>query len=409
MSILTLNSGQTFNENVNPQLDIKAAFYTPYLNKHKSMVGTLGSREIWFNEALSNNTVVLNGAYTAGSGTMTFDAETNINPYKITENVTHVKTQDDSAVYKITTFNTTTRVATISLAFGSDASLADNTELYLAKYDRYGADFGVTNEGDTLQFTTSDINYPTFIYERIKSADGNEERRWTDVGFSEATIYHQEDKLYAQHVLQIERDLFYSTKTEGSSAATRQGNKLSSGLDSRAGGLAGFINAQGGRVVDNTSTLPVSEADIITDVEFIRDVGGLTYFLNFERGENQMAEIDLYCSEKTLSDINKFIRLERDEKALSGQTNGQFGSWAHRLIANGAYVNVYSTSGVKDNDYFMIPSMANIEHKFNYYFDKILIGKTGHNVKCMYASSYTTCVPNAFTMVHRKNLARLGA
>ena len=409
MGILTLNTGSTFNENVSPILDIKSAIYTPYLNKYKKMVAKMGSREVWFNEALSNNVVQLNGAYTAGSGTMTLDAPTTRNPYKVTENVTHIKTQDDAAVYKITAFNTSTYIATIVLVWGSDSSLADNVELYLGKYDRYAAEYGVVNEGDELQFSTSDINYPTFIYDRLKSADGNEDGRWVDVGMNEASIAHQEDKLYAQLLLQLERDLFYSTKTEGSNPATRQANKLTAGLDSRMGGLSGFVLAQGGRIVDNTSVTPVSEADIISDVEYIREAGGLTSFLDFERNESQLGEIDMWVHEVTLSDIQKFIRLERDEKALSKQVNGDFGSWAIRLIANGAYVNVRSTSGVKRNDYFMTPANADIEHKFLYFFDKIMIGKTGHNEKCMYGTAVTSKVANGFTMVQRKNLARLGS
>lgn len=406
MAMLTLNSGSQFQENVSPKLDIKAAFYTPYLNKYRILVPQIGSREIFFNEFLSNNVVTLDSAYTASSGTMVLEASTNINPYKVTENVTHFKTKDGAAVYKVTAWNSGTRTATITLVNGSDSSLADETELYLVKYDTYGTDFG-TGNGDELQFSTSDINYPTFIYERIKSADGNEDGKFTDVGMNEATISHQEKKMYAQHVLQLERDLFYNVKAAGTGAATRQSNTITSGLDSFSGGLAQFIAASG-RVVDNASATPISESDIITDVEYIREVGGLTNYMNYERGENQMSEIDLYCSEASLSDINKFIRLERDEKALSAQTNGQFGSWGTRLIANGAYVNVKVSSGVKTRDYFMVPAGAEIEHKFMYFWDKIAIGKTGHNQKYMYVTGYNTLPRNAGTMVHRKNTAALG-
>lgn len=409
MAMMTLNSGQTFQEKVDPRLDIKAAFYTPFLNRYKMMVGEMPTRSIFLNESLSNNQVALNGAYTAGSGTMTLAASTNLNNYQITEGSTHIETTDGAAVYKILTFNTSSKVATIQLTNGSDASLASGVTMNLAQYDRYAAEYGVTNEGDNVPFSTSDINYPSFIYQRLKAGDLNENRSFTDIGWSEANISHQENKKYAQLMLQLERNLFYSTKTEGSSPATRQGNKISSGLDSKAGGLAGFISAQGGRVADNTSTSPVSEADIISDVEFVRSVGGLTQFLNFDRNENQMAEIDLYCHESILGDINKFVRLERDEKALSAQKNGEFGSWATRLIAGGAYVNVYSSSGPKTVDYFMIPSGINFEALFVSYFKKILIGKTGANTKCMYETIYTLNAPNAYTCVHRKNLARLGA
>lgn len=409
MAQMTLNSGQTFTEKVDPRLDIKAAFYTPFLNKYKMMVSEIPTRSIFLNESLSNNQVTLSGAYTAGSGTMTFAASTSLNPYQITENSTHVETTDGAAVYKILTFNTSTRVATIQLVFGSDSSLAISTILNLAQYDSYAAEYGVTNEGDNVPYSTSDINYPSFIYQRLKSGDLNESRGFTDIGWSEAQIAHQENKKFAQLQLQLERNLFYSTKTEGSNAATRQSNKISAGLNSKSGGLAGFINAQGGRVIDNTSTTPVGEADIIADVEAIRSIGALTEFLNFSRNENQMAEIDLYCSDAILGDINKFIRLERDEKALSAQKNGEFGSWATRLIAGGAYVNVYVSSGVKNTDYFMIPSGINFEAQFVSYFKKIMIGKTGANTKVMYETIYTLTAANAFCCAHRKNLARLGA
>lgn len=406
MTFLNLNVGQTFNEQVRPVLDILSAQYTPYLNKYKAMVGSMGSRKIWFNETLSNQIVTLNGAYTAGSGTMTLSAATNANPYKVTEGVTRIETQDGAATYKVVTWNSSTLVATIALEFGSDSSLATAVDLYLGKGGTVGEDFG-NGDGDELQFATSDINYPSVIYHRLKSADPNEEGKWTTVGIDEARISHHERKLYIQNLQQLERNLFYSTRAAGTSASSRQSNTITAGLNSHAGGLAQFINAQGGRVADNSSATPINEDDIISDVQFIRERGGLTNMMSVDRSENQLREVDLYCSETTLGDINKFIRLERDEKALSGQVNGQFGTWATRLIANGAYVNVHVSTGVKNRDYFMLPATSAISHDFLYFFDEVSIGKTGHNEKKMYVSLFTTEVPNATSMVQRKNLSAL--
>lgn len=403
--MLTLNTGSTFQEGIKPQIEILAAQYTPYLNKYRTMT-KIGSREIWYNESLSNNKVTLDSAYTAGSGSMVLEAPTLLNPFKVTANVTRIESQDGSAVWKVTAWNSGTNTATITLEYGSDANQADATVLYMTKYDTYGADFG-SGDGDELQFSTTDINYPTFIYHRIKSASGNEEGKFLTVGVDEAQISHQEKKLYTQNIVQLERNLFYSVKAAGSSPATRQSNTITAGLNSKAAGLATLINGQGGRVVDNTSTSAVSEADIIADIEYVREVGGLTNMMSFDRGENNMGVVDIYCSEKTLSDINKFVRLERDQKALSSQTNGVFGSWSTRLIGNGCYANITVTSGVKDNDYFIVPANADIKHKFIYFFDKVQIGKTGHNEKLMYVTGYTTCAANAFSFVHRKNLARL--
>jgi hypothetical protein len=409
MAELTLTTGQTFDEGVASTLDILSATYTPYLNKYRYMVGSMGSREIWYNEILSKNEVTLASAYTAADGQMTLNVATNANDFKITPNITYIETTDGSLVFPITAYNTGTGVATLgTLAFGSDANVASGTTLRLTKYGTYGEDFG-SSGGDEFQLSKTDINYPTFIYHRLQSADGNEENKWDTVGMNEAQIAHIEKKFYVQNLKQLEGGLFYSVKAAGSGAATRQGNTITSGLDSKAAGLNTFISANGGRTPDNGSVTPVSEKDIIKDVEFMRDTGALTDLMSFDRNEGQLGEVDMYVSEATLGDINKFIRLERDEKALSAQANGVFGSWGTRLIANGAYVNVKVSSGVKDNDYFMMAANADIKHKFIYFFDKVNIGKTGHNTKCMYVTGYTTCPANSNAMVHRKNIARLVA
>ncbi len=405
MAGLLLNSGQTFNENVMPKLNIRSAAYAPYLDKYMVRVPKLGTREIWFNEKYTNDIVQLNGAYTAGGGTLVFDAPTASKPYQITQGATHVKTKSGSAVYKITDWNSGTNTATISLVYGSDANIADNTELFLAYYDEYAADFG--DNGDEVQFATSDINYPTISYRRLKSGDANEEGKLVDVGVNDANIRSQEKKFYVSARRQFERDLFYNTKTEGSNPATRQSNKISSGLNSLAGGLAGTISAQGGSVPDNTGSTAITEDGLTDDVEFIRKAGGFNDLLDMQRNEDGLNVVDLYLSEERLSDLQKIVKPERAEnqKSLSAQTGGVFGSWTTRFIAGGAEVRCHVSSGVIPNQYFMIPAGAEIEHKFMYYFDKINIGKTGHNTKCMYASIFTTCVPNAFTMVNRINIA----
>lgn len=406
MTFLRYNEGQTFQEQVKNYINILSPTYTPYLNKFKVMVPKIGSRLIMFNESLSDNIVKLDTAYTAGSGSVTLQAATTLNPYKITEGVTHLETQDGAAVYKVVTWNSSTRVATITLEFGSDSSLADETELYISQYGEYGEDFG-SGDGDELQFSTSDINYPTFIYHRLKSADGNEQKKWETVGADEAVMSHHERKKYVQNLKQLERNLLYSVKAAGNSAATRQGNTISAGLKSKSGGLAQFINSQGGQVTDHSSGTPISEDLIISNVEYIRSTGALTDLMSTDRNEGQLGEIDLLTSEDGLSDINKFVRLERDEKALSAQKNGEFGTWATRLIAGGSYVNVYVSTGCKKRDVFMMPSTADIEIPFIYFFDEIMIGKTGHNEKRMYVSGFNHKVCNAFSMTHDKNLADL--
>lgn len=406
MTFLRYNSGSTFQEQIKPGIDILSPTYTPYLNKYKTMVGSMGSRLIWFNESLSDNIVKLDTAYTAGSGSVTLQATTTLNPYKITEGVTHLETRDGAAVYKVVTWNSSTRVATITLEFGSDSSLADETELYISQYGEYGEDFG-SGDGDELAFSSTDINYPTFVYHRLKSADGNEEGKFQNIGTDEAVMSWHERKKFIQNVKQLERNAFYSVKAAGNSAATRQGNTISAGLKSKSGGLAQTISSGGGQVTDWSSGTPISEDLIISNVEYIRSTGALTELMSTERGENNMGEIDLYCAEETLSDINEFIKLERDDKALSAQTNGQFGSWATRLIANGAYVNVKVTSGCKRRDVFMLPANAQIEVPFIYFFDEVMIGKTGHNQKKMFVSAFNHEIHNAYAMTHDKNLANL--
>lgn len=405
MAILTLNTGQTFQEGITPVIDVKSAIYTPYTNKHRVLSSNVGSREIWYNKLLAKDKVTLSADYTAG-GTMTFQAPTNSNDFVITPNVTHVETTDGSQVHLITAYNTATRVATLQLAFGSDANLGTGVELYLTKYDTYGSDFG-DNGGDEFQLSKTDINYMSFLYDRLQAADGNEQNKLVTVGVNEAQIAPHEREFFAQRMRQVERNLFYSVKAAGTGGSTRQGNTVTSGLDSKCAGLNTLISAAGGIVTDNQSDTPVSEAGIIADVEAIRETGALTTMLDFERNEDQAMDIDMYVSEKTLGDINKFIKLERDEKALSAQRGGVFGSWATRLLANGANVNVTVSSGVKDNDYFMIPATADIKVKFMFFYDKIEIGKTGHNKKCMYATAFTQTPMNANTFVHRKNLRRI--
>lgn len=404
-SFLNLNTGKTFAEQVKPYINILSPTYTPYMNKYKTMVSEFGSRLIWFNESLSDNVVKLDASYTAGAGTMVLQAATNKNPYQVTEGITHLETTDGAAVYKVTAWNSGTRTATISLVKGSDGSLADTTELYIAQYGEAGEDFGA--DSDNLQFSFTDINYPTFIYHRLKSADVNEEGKFSNVGVDEAVISHHERKKYVQNLKQIERNLFYSVKAAGTGPATREGNTITAGLNSKTGGLAQVIASQGGQVTDHSHGTPISEDLLIRNVEYIRSTGALTELMSNTRDENTLNMIDCYTTEEGLSDMNKFVRFERDDKALSAQTNGEFGTWATVFNVGGAKVRVGVTSGVRGRDLFMLPAQADIEVPFIYFFDEILIGKTGHNTKKMYVTAFNQKVCNAFTMTHDKNLAAL--
>ena len=109
--------------------------YAPAVKNHSKRVNATGSRIEWFDQNLGNGIVTLNGAYTAASGTMTFDVSSLAFPYQIKPGVHQVKTKNGGATYNILAFNATTGVASVQFAagLGTDANIADNVELFLIR------------------------------------------------------------------------------------------------------------------------------------------------------------------------------------------------------------------------------------------------------------------------------------
>jgi hypothetical protein len=402
---LTFNDSFTSKEYVYPDIVRSSRVYAPILMNHMDGVSKYNSKIQWFQQAISQGSVTLNGAYTAGGTTMTVDAPSNFSPFdtEIKPGMSQLVTQDGSARYDITAANAAFTSLTISLANGTDANLADNTKLFISRRGDIGEDFGVQNDISTA---TTDYNYITSFNHTISIANPVADGSFETFGENELSYSRQLENLYPTIVRNVERGLIKDTRIEGSSAKTGAGFTRTSGTGSQAGGIVSFVSSGGGYTVSSGSAA-LTEDTLITDIENLRDRGAFTNPSSMERNYGGDT-CDAYISPAVLGDLNKLVRLERPaEKTLSAQTNGKFGTFVSQFIVDGVLVSFYLSDGMADNEVLYIPKKEYIQAKIMRMAEEQPELPNGDNTKRMYATTYSLCVKAPWILGHRTNLVRL--
>lgn len=394
----------TAKEEILDQLIKTTKVYAPVFSDYLTPVSKMGTRVEWFDQALPTDDLVLNGAYTAGSGTMVFSPPTLMNPYSVKIGVNQIMTQNGSAIYDVTDWDPNTYTATVALNQGTDASITTTTELYMIRDGEVGENFGSQND---VFYATSDYNYISNFSYTIRI--GNPQRKGQILHhIDEITFDNQVENNMPSAIRNLERRVIKDFRVQGTGGATRNGNTIQSGQGSRAGGIITLGNARG-LYTASAGTTPISEDLLETDMIELRNRGAFTTINERTRGY-QTAYCKAYISEATLGDLQKLIRLERAPEAFYSERekmNGEAGTFGIAYYVNGVIIEFFVSDGIADNEILYVPREDLIQIKVLRMLEEQEARSDGDNEVRMYNCTYTVCVKNPWLLGYRSNLIRV--
>ena len=401
---LTYNDSLLNKEYVYPDIVRSSRVYAPFLMNHMKGVSKYNSKMQWFQQAISQGTVTISSNYTASDATISVTAPSNYSPFdtEIKANVSQLVTQDGSLRFNVTAVNGTFTVLTVSVASGTDTNLAAGTKLFISRRGDIGDDFGTQNDISTA---TTDYNFITSFSHTLKIANPIADGSFENFGENELSFSRQLENLYPTVIRNMERGLLKDSRIEGANPKSGAGFTRTAGTGAQAGGLVSFISSGGGYTI-SSGLAALTESTLITDMGNLRDRGAFTNPSAMERSYGGDT-CDAYISPATLGDINKLVRLERDDKALSAQENGKFGTFVTQVIADGVLVSFYLSDGIADNEVIYIPKKEYIEAKVMRLAEEQPELPGGDNTKKMFATTFSLCVKAPWILGHRTNLVRL--
>lgn len=379
--------------------------YTPVLQNYMTMVPTTGSRVEWFDQKLGNDTVQLNGAYTAGAGSMVIDPTSLVLPYSIKVGVHQVMTQSGSAIYNITNYNSGTNTLTVTLDQGSDANLADNTVLWLIRNSQIGEDYSAQND---VAYATSDYNYLSNFSFTVRISNPNKNGQ-LQYHFEEITFENQLQNNIPEAMRTLERRIIKDTaRVQGTGATARNGNAIQSGNGSRAAGIITLGNARS-MYTASTGSAALSEDIFETDFINLRQRGAFTT-INERTRDMGTAYSKIYCNEVTLGDVNKMVRILRAPQAFfdhADKMGGKAGTFSNTVFVNGVIGELLPSDGMADNEILYVPQDDLIEVRIVRMMEEQPAFNAGDNEVRMYTVTYTTVVKSPWLLGYRSNLVRL--
>lgn len=378
--------------------------YAPVFQEYMEMKSETGSRIEWFDQNLGNGSVTLNGAYTAGAGSMTIDASSLVAPYSIKVGVHQLQTTNNSAIYNITAYDSGTNSLTITLDQGTDASLADNTELWLIRNSDIGEDAGSHSD---VAYATSDYNYLSNFSFSIKIANMNQNGQLS-YHFDEITFENQLQNNVPEAIRTIERRCLKDYRVQGTGATTRNSNEIQSGNGSRAGGIITLGNARG-MYTASTGSAALSEDILETDIRTLRQRGAFTT-MNARTREFGMSYCKVYCNEVTLSDLNKLVRIQRAPEAFFAQSDkngGTAGTFTRAIQVNGVILEFCPSDGMNDSELLYVPQDDLIKVRVVRMLEEQPRLDRGDNAIKMFSVTYSVVVKSPWLLGHRSNLVRL--
>tara|TARA_R110000822_G_scaffold75493_5_gene181617 strand:+ start:948 stop:2174 length:1227 start_codon:yes stop_codon:yes gene_type:complete len=406
---LLSNNTATF-DSVGAKLEILSSLvktskvYAPIVQNHMTMKSETGSRIEWADQNLGNGSVVLNGAYTAGAGSVVIDASSLVAPYSIKTGVHQLQVPNNSAIYNITAYDSATNTLTITLDQGTDASLSDNTELWLIRNGEIGEDAGSQND---VAYATSDYNYLSNFSFVIRISNMNENGQLL-YHFDEITFENQLQNNVPEAIRTLERRTVKDYRVQGTGAAGRNGNAVQSGNGSRAGGIITLANARG-LYTASTGSAALSEDILETDMINLRQRGAFTTLSERTR-DMGMSYCKVYCNEITLGDLNKLTRIQRAPEAFYAQSDkigGKGGTFTNAICVNGVILEFLPSDAMANNEILYVPQDDLIELRVVRMLEEQPKIERGDNSIKMFSVTYTTVVKSPWLLGHRSNLVRL--
>lgn len=381
-----------------------AKVYAPIFQTYMKVKSKSGSRIEWFDQNLGNGNVTLSSAYTSGSGSMVITAPSVVAPYSIKINVHQVQTQNGSAVYNITNYNSGTNTLTVSLAAGADANLANGTTLFLTRAAELG---GNASSDPDLTTVTSDFNYISNYQFTLKLANPNKNGQLS-YHYDDLTFANQLENYMPEAIRTIERRIVKDFRTLGTGSTTRNSNTIQSGNNSRAGGIVNLANARG-LYTASSGSVALNEDILTTDMITLRDRGAFSKVSDKARAMGK-AYCKAFCTNATLGDVNKLIRIGRDPSAFFGagdKFGGTAGTFGNMIIADGVAIEFLPSDGMADNEILYVPDDDCIEIPVIRFMEEQEPIPGGDNETRVYSTTYSAVVKSPWKLGYRSNLVRL--
>jgi hypothetical protein len=378
--------------------------YAPVFQEYMEVKSETGSRIEWFDQNLGNGSVTLNGAYTAGGGSMVVDASSLVAPYSIKVGVHQLQTTNNSAIYNITNYDSATNTITITTDQGTDASLADGVELWLIRNSEIGEDAGSQSD---VAYATSDFNYLSNFSFTIKIANMNQNGQLS-YHFDEITFENQLENNVPEAIRTLERRCLKDFRVQGTGATARNSNTIQSGNGSRAGGILTLANARG-MYTASTGSAALSEDILETDIQTLRLRGSFTT-MSAKTREFGMSYCKVYCNEVTLGDLNKLVRIQRAPEAFYAQSDkngGTAGTFTRAIQVNGVILEFCPSDGMADNEILYVPQDDLIKIRVVRMLEEQPRLDRGDNAIKMFSVTYSVVVKSPWLLGHRSNLVRL--
>lgn len=381
-----------------------ARVYAPIFQNYMKLKPKTGSRMEWFDQNLGDGTVTLTSSYTAGAGSVVVAPSSVSNWYAIKIGVHQLQTQNGSAIYNITNYNSGTNTITITLAAGADANLANGTTLFLTRATELGGN--VASDPD-LVTVTSDFNYLSNYSFTLKMANPNKNGQ-LDYHYDDLTFANQLENFMPEAVRTIERRIVKDFRTAGTGAAARNGNIIQSGNNSRAAGIINLASARG-LYTASSGSVALNEDILTTDMLTLRNRGAFNKVSDKTR-DMGLGYCKAFCSNATIGDVNKLIRIGRDPSAFFGQSDkigGKAGTFGNVIVADGIAIEFLPSDGMADNEILYVTDDDCIEVPVVRFMEEQEPVPGGDNETRMYTVTYSTVVKSPWKLGYRSNLVRL--
>lgn len=375
---------------------------TPLFTDYMKAVPETASRIEWFDQFLKVDKIALAATHTSGSGSFQLATSGLTNPYSVIPGVTKIMLGDGTARFNVTDWDSATSTATVTLDQGTDSTLtyvaANPPKIRLIRDTKIGGDAGAQSD---VSYATSDYNYISNFSYTIRL--GNPQKNGQISHYIDEISFENQLANNTPEALRIlEFRAWKDFRVAGDNGAARNGNTIQAGDGSSSGGVLTLANARGMYTASSGSAV-ISEDTLETDVIELRGRGAFNTVTDTERNMST-ASCDVYCSEATLGDLNKNVRMLRDPtEAFNGTTLGTFSSQAY---VNGILLNFKVTDGLEDNEIVYVPRQDLIEIRVLRMLEEEPAIYGGDNEARMYNVTYATCVKNPWLLGHRSNLVR---
>lgn len=365
----------------------------PMVKKYRVGVRDVPTKIEWTQKAIGKPKVTISANYTAGSGQMQLAAATDYSPYRISNGKSIVITPS-RAVYRVDSFNSTTRIAQVTHLQGTDVNVSSGSTLFLSKKTPIGSKFSGESE---LSFASLDYNYIDNFDDEIVLDSLAYKKRYKSEGTYELSFEYQADELLPDVMGRLENALVRGNRLQGTG-----GTSKGAGFDASAGGIL-FYNATGGGYTVTAST-QFSRSMIATDMRQLRLRGGFNARNATNRNNGQIT-CDMFVSEAMLQYANDVVYADvHGTIKLDKKQNGTFGYFFYEFLENGVKVRMHVSDALNDDEVIYIPNASQVELLMYRFFEPQPDDVYGDGKVRMYSTTWSVKVHNPWTIGYRKNV-----